>query len=160
MSQASSEARGASREAHSEAQKHRQDGAHRRQRFKGWLRDLRRLAGSLRKPARPQKRLQRMRAAEGFKVVYGGPQTAKGVALSALSVLGLPTPSSWRTTVPVGLRDPHGKHRTVSIHSTGSKTGVILSVCQSAGLLCARFVCCGPCRPVSACPAPPLPGGF
>ena len=85
MSQASSEARGASREAHSEAQKHRQDGAHRRQRFKGWLRDLRRLAGSRRKPARPQKRLQRKRAAEGFQVVCGGPQTAKGVALSALS---------------------------------------------------------------------------
>lgn len=111
MSQASSEARGASREAHSEAQKHRQDGAHRRQRFKGWLRDLRRLAGSLRKPARPPKRLQRMRAAEGFQVVCGGPQTAKGVALSALSVLGLPTPSPWGTTVPVGLKkDTHDEH--------------------------------------------------
>ena len=103
MSQVSSEARGASREAHSEAQKHRQDGAHRRQRFKGWLRDLRRLAGSLRKPARPPKRLQRMRAAEGFQVVCGGPQTAKGVALSALSVLGLPTPSTWWTAQLVGL---------------------------------------------------------
>ena len=103
MSQASSEARRASREAHSEAQKHRQDGAHRRQRFKGWLRDLRRLAGSLRKPARPPKNIQRMRAAEGFQVVCGGPQTAKGVALSALSVLGLPTPSTWWTTHLVGL---------------------------------------------------------
>ena len=120
MSQVSSEARGASREAHSEAQKHRQDGAHRRQRFKGWLRDLRRLAGSLRKPARPPKRLQRMRAAEGFQVVCGGPQTAKGVALSALSVLGLPL---CRHRPPGGLHTQYCRVKNATDRQTHTKDG-------------------------------------